>query len=99
MYKFLKVIHILGVAMFLGSIFAHIATGHVPGAADNPPAMLFARQAIELATRYVTLPGLVIAIPQRRADGCERLSGIVQAAVAGAARGSRCRDRRDNRRP
>ncbi len=62
MYKFFKVIHILGVAMFLGSIFAHIATGQVPGAADNPPAMLFGRQAIELATRYVTLPGLVIAI-------------------------------------
>ena len=62
MYKFFKVIHVLGVAMFLGSIFAHIATGQVPGAADNPPAMLFARQAIELATRYVTLPGLVIAI-------------------------------------
>ncbi len=62
MYKFLKVIHILGVAMFLGSIFGHIATGQVPGAANNPPAMLFARQAIELATRYVTLPGLVIAI-------------------------------------
>ena len=61
MHKFFKVIHILGVAMFLGSIFAHIATGQVPGATDNPPAMLFARQAIELATRYVTLPGLVIA--------------------------------------
>ena len=36
MYKFLKVIHILGVAMFLGSIFAHIATGRVPGAAVSP---------------------------------------------------------------
>jgi hypothetical protein len=48
--------------MFLGSIFAHIATGLVPGAAGNPPAMLFARQAIELATRYVTVPGLAIAI-------------------------------------
>ena len=62
MFKVFKVIHIVGVAMFLGSIFAHIATGLVPGAADQAPAMLFARQAIELATRYVTVPGLIVAI-------------------------------------
>ena len=62
MFKVFKVIHIVGVAMFLGSIFAHIATGLVPGAADQAPAMLAARQAIELATRYVTVPGLVVAI-------------------------------------
>ena len=62
MFKVFKVIHIAGVTMFLGSIFGHIATGLLPGAADNPPAMLFARQAIEIATRYVTVPGLIIAI-------------------------------------
>jgi hypothetical protein len=62
MFKVFKVIHIVGVAMFLGSIFAHITAGLIPGAADNPPAMLAARQAIELATRYVTVPGLLIAI-------------------------------------
>lgn len=62
MYKFFKILHVIGVAMFLGSIFAHIATGRVPGAADNSPAMLFARQAIELATRFVTVPGLALAI-------------------------------------
>jgi hypothetical protein len=62
MLKILKAVHIVGVAMFLGSIFAHIAAGQVPGAADDPPAMLFARQAIDLATRYVTLPGLAIAL-------------------------------------
>jgi hypothetical protein len=62
MFKLFKVIHIVGLAMFLGSIFAHIAAGFVPGAADNPPAMLAARQAIALATRYVTVPGLIAAI-------------------------------------
>ena len=62
MFEVFKVIHIVGVAMFLGSIFAHIAAGQVPAAAGNPAAMLFARQTIELATRYITLPGLLIAI-------------------------------------
>ncbi len=72
MNKLFKAIHIVGVAMFLGSIFAHIATGFIPGAADNPPAMLAARQAIALATRYVTVPGLIAAIA----------SGAVMAARA-----------------
>ncbi len=62
MFKLFKAIHVIGVAMFLGSIFGHIAIGLLPGAANNPQAMLFARQAIELATRYVTVPGLIIAI-------------------------------------
>ncbi len=51
MLKVFKAIHILGVAMFLGSIFAHIAAGQVPGAASDPQAMLFARQTIGLTTR------------------------------------------------
>jgi hypothetical protein len=67
MYKAFKILHIIGLALFLGSIFAHIAAGRVPGAETEPAAMLFARQAIDLATRYVTLPGLALAI----------LSGIV----------------------
>ncbi len=62
MFKFLKVIHIAGVAMFLGSIFAHIATGRVPGTAADPAAILYFRLAIDFATRTVTVPGLVIAI-------------------------------------
>ncbi len=74
MFKAFKVIHIVGVAMFLGSIFAHITAGQVPGATADPPAMLFARQAIDLATRYVTLPGLAIAI----------LSGVLMTASENA---------------
>jgi len=62
MLKIFKAVHIVGLAMFLGSIFAHIAAGQVPGATDDPPAMLFARQDIDLATRYVTLPGLAMAL-------------------------------------
>ena len=62
MYKSLKVLHIIGMALLLGSIFAHIAAGRVPGAGTEPAAMVFARQTIDVATRSVTLPGLALAI-------------------------------------
>jgi hypothetical protein len=61
MFEFFRFIHIAGVAMFFGSILAHAATGLIPGAADNGPAMLAAREAITLAYWYVTIPGLVLA--------------------------------------
>ncbi|MFY9655704.1 MAG: DUF2269 family protein [Methylocystis sp.] len=62
MYKAFKTLHIVGMALFLGGIFAHIAAGRVPGAETEPTAMVFARQAIDLATRYVTVPGLGLTI-------------------------------------
>ena len=61
MLKLVKTVHFIGVAMFVGSIFAHIAAGMAPEVTTNPAAMLFARQTIATATLYVTLPGLAIA--------------------------------------
>ena len=72
MSQLFRVIHIVGVAMFFGSILAHVAAGLIPGAADNPPAMIVARQAIALANWYVSVPGLVITI----------VSGALMAATA-----------------
>jgi hypothetical protein len=46
--------------MFLGSILGHITVGFVPGANDQPAAMLFGRQAIEIATWALTIPGLAL---------------------------------------
>ncbi len=71
MYKTFKTLHIIGMALFLGSIFAHIAAGRVPGAEADPAAMVFARQAIDVTTRSVTLPGL----------GLTLVSGIVMALL------------------
>ena len=65
--------HILGMAMFFGSILAHVTVGLIPGAADNPAVMLAARQAITLANWHVTIPGLILAI----------VSGALMAANAG----------------
>lgn len=60
MYKIAKALHFLGLAMFLGSILGHVSIGFVPGANDEAQAMLFGRQAIEIATWLLTVPGLAL---------------------------------------
>jgi uncharacterized membrane protein len=72
MFEFLRVLHIVGVSMFFGSVLAHVTAGLIPGAADNPAVMLAARQAVTLANWYVTIPGLLLAI----------VSGALLAATA-----------------
>jgi hypothetical protein len=44
MYKVAKALHLLGLAMFLGSILGHVSIGFVPGTKDQAQAMLFGRQ-------------------------------------------------------
>jgi hypothetical protein len=61
MHRTLKIAHILGLTLFLGSVFGHIvagATGGPPGA----PGFLQAREEIATATRLLTLPGLALAM-------------------------------------
>lgn len=60
MYKMAKALQFVGLAMFLGSILGHIAIGFVPGARDQAQPMLFGRQAIEIATWSLTVPGLAL---------------------------------------
>jgi hypothetical protein len=62
MYKVAKALHFVGLAMFLGSILGHISIGFVPGARDQAQAMLFGRQAIEIATWSLTVPGLALLV-------------------------------------
>jgi uncharacterized membrane protein len=62
LYLAAKTFHLLGIAAFLGSVFAHIAVSVLPGATSDPQTILVVRRAIEGATRFVTLPGLVLAI-------------------------------------
>ncbi len=59
-YRIAKALHLLGLAMFLGSILGHITVGFVPGAREQAEAMLFGRRAIEIATWSLTVPGLVL---------------------------------------
>jgi hypothetical protein len=62
MLKVVKALHLIGVVMFFGSILAHITAGFIPGARDDPQTALIARQAIDVATTYLTVPGLVLLL-------------------------------------
>jgi hypothetical protein len=61
MYRLLKILHLLGLTLFLGSIFGHIVAS-VLGGEGGSPAFLFARQHVSAATWALTMPGLGLAI-------------------------------------
>lgn len=56
----MKALHIVGVALFFGSILGHAITGLAKGLHENPQALLVARQIVDVATWYLTLPGLAL---------------------------------------
>lgn len=60
--KVLKALHLIGLAMFLGSILAHISVGLIPGMRSEPATILVGRHAVDVATSFVTLPGLLLAV-------------------------------------
>lgn len=62
MLKFVKALHLLGVVMFFGSILGHVTVGLVPGAQDDPQTALVVRQAIDVATNSLTVPGLMLLL-------------------------------------
>lgn len=61
MYKLIKILHLLGLTLFLGSIFGHIVESGLGGEIGSA-GFLAAREAISAATRALTLPGLGLAI-------------------------------------
>lgn len=62
MFKLLKLLHLVGVAAFVGSIFGHIVSGLTVPWSDDPLAVLTARDGILDITNTVTLPGLGLAV-------------------------------------
>lgn len=60
--KTAKALHIVGASMFLGSILTHITVGAIPGMYKTAGATVLGRSAIELATEFVTLPGLALLL-------------------------------------
>ncbi len=61
MYRVAKTLHLIGVALFLGSIFAHIVASQL-GGTPGTARFAFAREEISAATRILTIPGLMLAI-------------------------------------
>ena len=88
MYRFCKLLHLIGLTLFLGSIFGHIVAGALAGAPGGP-AFLAARAQIVEATRLLTLPGLALLLASGAAMlAAARMSplriGWLTAHVAGA---------------
>jgi hypothetical protein len=61
MYRVCKLLHLLGLALFLGSVLGHIVTA-VTGGTIGSADFLAAREQIDAATRTLTLPGLGLMI-------------------------------------
>lgn len=62
MYKYMKYIHLLGLCMFMASIAIHIIVGFVPGGRELASIILFGRQAIEISTWTLTIPGIALLL-------------------------------------
>lgn len=62
LYNSLKTLHLIGLALFLGSVFGHVATSVLGGATLGSPEFLAARDNISALTRTLTLPGLGLAL-------------------------------------
>lgn len=58
----LKMLHLLGLTLFLGSIFSHIVTSALGGEPGTTATFIAAREHILTATRWLTLPGLALTI-------------------------------------
>jgi hypothetical protein len=75
MYRIFKTIHLLGLTLFLGSVFGHIVAGQTVGA--QGANLVAARTEIVAATRLLTMPGLGLAIASGLAMMfCARLSPL-----------------------
>lgn len=71
MYRFLKFLHLVGFALLLGSILAHIVEVRVQPSAVTPAVFAYAYDTVSLGNLAITLPGLALAV----------LSGVGMAAV------------------
>ncbi len=60
MNKKLKVIHVIGIIMFFGSILGHAIAGIVSASSKDPVVFNIVRLVIETETIYLTFPGLII---------------------------------------
>lgn len=60
MIKLVKALHVLGVVLFFGSILGHAVVGLAETVHDSAQTRFVARQIIDAATWYLTVPGLAL---------------------------------------
>ena len=75
MAKLITALHVLGVILFFGSILGHAIAGLAESVHDGPVTERLARQVIDAATWYLTVPGLVLLT----------LTGIAMIVMRGAS--------------
>jgi hypothetical protein len=61
MYPMLKVCHLIGLTLFLGSILGHVAASAAAGQPGST-GFLYMQEQIAFATRVLTLPGLLLTV-------------------------------------
>lgn len=62
MTRSLKLLHLIGLVLFLGSIFGHIVSSILGGEPGGSAAFIAARRHILLASEVLTMPGLYLSI-------------------------------------
>ncbi len=60
MLKKLRVIHILGIVMFFGSIIAHTVASIFASTSDDTQILYIVRQVMQAETKFVLIPGLFL---------------------------------------
>ncbi len=60
MYKSVKVLHVIGVIMFFGSILGHAIAGVVSAATNNTQVLYTVREVIQAETYFLTIPGFIL---------------------------------------
>ncbi len=62
MHKALRIIHFLGLAAFLGSVFGHILLGRLVDPVAEPSVFVDLMWAKHASTAWLTVPGLVVTM-------------------------------------
>lgn len=76
-YKIAKFVHVLGFALFFGSLAGHLLFALGPDVMDNPAYAFDARRVSMELARFATLPGVVLMISSGIAMMClSRLSPV-----------------------
>lgn len=67
----LKVLHLLGVVLFFGSILAHTVASITASMSNDPQTLFIVRQVMQAQTSYLLIPGIFLFL----------LSGITMLAL------------------
>lgn len=77
--KLIRAFHLIGLALFFGSILGHAIGGLAPALHASPETELLGRQMITSSTRYLTVPGLALLMITGIAMVVRRRTSLLKA--------------------